>query len=304
MSSREVNHAVPAEPDRGEPNRMTTGPLPPLRAAVDELSIGVALAVGLFLYLQRPSVRRRTVLAALPWLAVGVALHALRGIVAYPDAARAVLGIPWVYLLAATLAGLARLIVGEVVGSGARSLRPYYIGVAGIGALLPPATALIARAGTVAPERLAVWLLVPVMAGAATGLLMIGLGLWLPELRYFAGGTGAAVLFGLTLDGIGTALAFGFGTRIGAPVGLLPGADAVLPVPAGTPLPVPAGTPLAVASALVWLRLAVGIGALGLLTALAGRRPAAAERGLELATVVSVVVAANTFLFALGRGIA
>lgn len=275
---------------------MTTGLTPPPQAVARQFAlgalVGVAVAVGLFLSLQRPAIRRTTVLATLPWVAVGVALHALRGIVAYPGAARVVLGLPWVYLLAATLAGLAWLLATEMTDPAARALRPYYVGTAGMGALLPPAAALAARAGVVAPERFAVWLLVPILAGVVTYLLMLGLGLWLPELGYFAGPTGAAVLFGLALDGIGTALAFGFGERIAAPVSLLPGPAAVLPLPGGHPL--------AVAWAVVWLRLAVGIGALGVLAALGRWRPAAAERGLELATLVSVVVAANTFLFALG----
>lgn len=260
--------------------------------------VGGALAVGLLLHLQRPTVDRAAVLASLPWLVVGVALHALRGIVGYPDAVAGVLRFPWTYLLAATLAGLAWLVVATVVDPGAQAICPHYVGVAGIGALLPPTTVLAVHAGAAGPRLLVVWLVVPIVASLVTYVLMIGLGLLMPDTGYFARSLGAVVIFGLALDGVGTALAlaFGFGPGVGAPIGFPVGPAAVLPLSLTRPL--------TVAGVAVWLRLVVAVSVLGLLAAINRWRPAAAERGLELATVASIVVAANTFLFVLAGGFA
>lgn len=264
--------------------------LTPDRIVVGAL-VGVALAVGLVLSLQRPAVDRAAVLASLPWLVVGVTLDALGGVVEYPAMATRVVRAPWAYLLAATLGGLAWLLVTSVVEPESRAVRPHYVGTAGIGALLPTTAVLVVHAGVTAPERLVVWLVAPVVAAVVTYVVMIGLGLCMPNSGYFAGTTGAAVTFGLALDGIGTALAFGFGMAVVSPPG-----------PLGA-LPGPIPPALIVAWALVWLRLVVAVGAIGVLSALERRRPAAAERGLELLTVVCVAVAANTYLLALGGGL-
>ena len=252
--------------------------------------VGAGVAVGLLLYLDRPTVDRRVVLASLPWVAAGTALTALRGIVGYPPPLAVLLGLPWAYLLAGTLGGLVWMLVASVVDR--RGIRPHYFGVTGAGVLLALTAALVVRGAVVAPTVLAGWLAVPLVAALATYVVLIGLGLWLPDAGYFAGTAGAAVVFGLVLDGAGTALAFGLGNRIASPIGV--------PVGAIDPLVGGGAHPLVVAWAVVWVRLVVAVAVLVGLTALDRARPRVAERGLELATVASVAVAANTFLFAVG----
>ncbi|MFB6302331.1 MAG: hypothetical protein ABEH78_05660 [Haloferacaceae archaeon] len=275
---------------------MSTVLLSPENLPVGAL-VAVALAVGLFLYLERPAIGRATVLASLPWITAGVALHALTGIVDYPDALARVLRLPWAYLLAATLAGMVWLLA-SIVGGGAWTVRSQYFGVMGLGVLLPPTATLVLRGG-VAPVWVAVWLVVPILAALLTYALLIGLGLWLPESWYFSGSMGATVTFGLATDGVGTALAFAMGTRIATPVRLPLGPE-TLPLGPGTALPGPVSYPMAVAGAVIWTRLVVAVGVILFLTVVDRWRPAAAERTLELAAVASVVVAANALLFALG----
>lgn len=252
--------------------------------------VGTGLAVGVLVYLDRPAVDRTVVLASLPWIAAGVALTALRGMVGYPEPLAVLLGFPWAYLLAGTLGGLVWVFVASVVDR--RGARPHYFGVAGFGTLFALTAALVVRGAVIAPVVLAVWLAVPLVAALATAVVLVGLGLWLPDAGYFADAAGAVVIFGLVLDGTGTALAFGFGNRIASPLRF--------PVGVIDPLLGGGAHPLAVAWAVVLVRLALGVAVLLGLTALDRTRPAAAERGLELATVLTAVVAANTFLFALG----
>lgn len=256
--------------------------------------LGAAAAVGSLLYLRRSPVGRRTVIASLPWVAVGVALHAVRGVVAYPAVFSPVLDPPWVYLLVATLGGLVWVLLGSlVVGTGRR---PHYFAAAGFGTLVPPTSALVVYGSVTAPEVLVLWLTVPLVATLVTYVVMLALGLWLPDSGYFAGSAGAVVVFALAVDGIGRALAVGLGRPFAASVGLTRAVDAAL---LGL-----VETPFTAVSTAVWFRLAFAVAVIGLLTALARRWPRAAERGLELTTVATVLVAANTFLLALGGGLA
>lgn len=275
-----------------------SGPLAPLgveHLVVVGLAV-VALAVGAFLYLQRPTVDRATVLASLPWAAVGVALHALRGLVGYPDFLFPVLDFPWVYLLAATLGGLAWILLAATVDREKRPVYPHYFAVTGVGVLVPLMTVLFVRGGLHTPALLALWLAVPIVAVLVTYVMLIGFGLWMPNSGYFAGSAAVAVTFALALDGIGTAIAFGVGEQVAPPVGLSRAVDALLP--AGV------ADPLAVVWVTVWLRLVIAVAVISALTALGRRQPRVAERGLDLATVVTGVVAANTFLGVLGGGFA
>lgn len=258
--------------------------------------VAVATAVGAYLYLQRPPIGRATVLATLPWIVVGVALHALRVMVGYPEVVLPVMAFPWIYLLTGALAGLVWILLASVLAPGRRAVCPHYFGVMGIGVLLPLTVVLVVRGIGVAPEVLVAWLAVPLVAAVVTYVVMIGLGLWMPDCGYFAGSAGAAVTYGLAIDGIATALAFGFGARIAAPIGFPVVVEAV-PVDWLT-------QSMAVVWATVWLRLVFAVALLLALTAIDRWRPAVAERGLELTTVLTAVVAANTFLFALGGGFA
>lgn len=267
-------------------------PLPP-GVPVGDLVVGTALAVGLFVYLRRSPVGRPTVVASVPWAALAVALHALRGVLDYPAVVAPALERPWVYPFVAALAGLAWVFIGSMLAGRPRVTRPHYFGMLGVGALLPPATVLVVGGDVTAPTLLVGWLVVPLLASLVTYVVMIGMGLWLPDAGYFGGLPGAVVVFALAVDGIGRALAFGVGGAAASPAGLDTLAAAL-----------GYATPVTVVSAAVWLRLAAAIAVIGVLTALARRRPQAAERGLELTTVVAGLVAANTFLLTLGGGFA
>ncbi|MFB6157724.1 MAG: hypothetical protein ABEJ34_07780 [Haloferacaceae archaeon] len=132
--------------------------------------------------------------------------------------------------------------------------------------------------GVTAPDLLVVWLAVPLVALLVTYVVMLGLGLWLPESGYFAGSVGAVLVFSLAVDGVGRALAVGLRRSTASP----------LVGPARAVLPRGALDPFAAVSATVWLRLALAVAVLGALAAVARRRPRAAE---------------HTFPFALGGGL-
>ncbi|MFB6096745.1 MAG: hypothetical protein ABEJ74_05100 [Haloferacaceae archaeon] len=248
-----------------------------------------ALFVAALLYLQRPAVTHGTVVAWLPWLVAGGVLHALRGVVGYPAVVASVFELPWVYLLTATVGGFGWTLITQFASSrGAREFVPHYFGLMGVGLLLAPGVLLIVSAGAASPQTLFVWALVPVVAGILTYLTLIALGLWMPSPTYFAGSAGAAVVYGVALNGIVAALAIGVGGQA-APPWLVVLASAVARLD-------PVTYPLALVSGAVWVRLALGIAAIRLLAALGRSHDALAQRGLDLAIVASVVLSANAFL--------
>lgn len=254
-----------------------------------------ALFVGALLYVQRPRVTHGTVVASLPWLIAGGVLHALRGVIGYPEVVLPVFEVPWVYLLTATIGGFAFTLIRQFSSSrGGDEFTPHYFGLMGVGLLLAPLVLLIVSAGATSPQTLFVWALVPVVAGIVTYLTLIALGLWMPSPTYFAGSAGVVVIYGVTLNGIVAALAIGLGDQA-APQWLATLASSLAQHQLVT-------YPMALVAGAIWVRLAIGIVAIRLLAALGRTHQSLAERGLDLAIVSSIVLSANSFLLGLVGG--
>ncbi|MFB6169574.1 MAG: hypothetical protein ABEJ06_00350 [Haloarculaceae archaeon] len=255
----------------------------------------LAASVGLLLAVQRTRLSRKSVFAWLPWFGTGAALHALHGAVGYPDLVRPLLGSPWVYLLAASVAGIAWTLLTQLTSSEkGRAAVTRYFGVMGLGTLLPPVVLLIVQRGITSPTRLVLWVAVPVVSVVVTYCLLLSLGLWLPNPAYFAGFAGGIVIFGAAVEAITTAVALGVGGQPATPVVLT--LTTRLADLGGLAVPV------ALVAVAVWLRLAVGVAVVVGLELLDRSHPVLAERGLKAATVGSLVVAANTFMLALAGG--
>lgn len=255
----------------------------------------VAGAVGLLLVIQRPSITRRSVFAALPWLVTGAVLHALYWSVDYPDLVEPMLRSPWAYVLLATVGGMAWTLLTQLTSTHETPAAvARYFGLMGLGVLLPPLVLLIIEAGLASPTGLMVWVAIPVAAMVVTYVLVFSLGIWLPNPVYFAGVTGAAVIFGVVVDGLATALSLGLGTRVASPALL---ALTELVAQFG-----PVTAPLALVGLTLWLRLIAGIAVLVVLEFVERSHPVLAERGLKVATVASVVLSANTVMVALAGG--
>ncbi|MFB6101963.1 MAG: DUF63 family protein [Haloplanus sp.] len=182
--------------------------LPPLPFL---LALLVALAaVAGFLVRRRPAVTERVVLAFVPWMMLGSALHVLYVVDVLPAAVRPLAGTPAVYLSVAALAGTAWL----VADAAPRDTAPI-LGLVGAGAFLPVvAVALAAGAGR-GSLRL----------GPAVGILVAAAGVaaatWALLRRVRPGVTatgriGALAVAAHALDGVSTAVGvdlLGFGER-------------------------------------------------------------------------------------------
>lgn len=254
-----------------------------------------ALFVGILLYMQRPPVTHRAVVASLPWFIAGGVFHALQGVVGYPAAVLPLLELPWAYLVAVTLGGFAWTLIAQFASSrDARGFVPHYFGTMGVGLLLAPTVLLIVHAGAMSPRTLFVWGLIPVVAGILTYLILIALGLWMPSPTYFAGAAGVVVIYGVTLNGIVAALALELGGQA-PPTWLVELASQVARSQW-------ISYPLALITGAIWVRLAIGIAVIRGLALLGRSHQVAAERGLDIAIVLSIVLTANAFLLGLTGG--
>ena len=197
--------------------------LPPLPYLLG-LAVGVA-AVAVALRRQAPAVAEATVLALVPWMAAGSALHALYVIDAAPVSVRPLLGAPAVYVstfvaLGAVWAAADRRATDP--GTVAR-----WIGLVGAVAFGLAAVAVLVAGG----ELGLVWPLV----GLVVATLVTAIG-WLALVRVAptaaaTGRVGVLVLGAHALDGVSTAVGvdvLGFGERT-------PASRFVLDVAAGLP---------------------------------------------------------------------
>lgn len=255
----------------------------------------LAAGVALLLYVQRLEPSRRGVFAWLPWLGTGAALHALGGDLGYPDVVWPLLRSPWVYVLVASIGGIAWTMLVQVTADESEPANvPRYFGLGGLGALLPPLVLLIVQQGVVSPTRLVLWVAAPMVAVVVTYGLLVCLGLWLPGPAYFAGFAGGLILFGAALEAITLALAFGLEGDVTSPIAVALATNVAWLGPGAVPL-------LALVFA-VWVRLAFGVGVLVVLEALRRPHPVLAERGLKVATVGTLALSTNTFMLALADG--
>lgn len=197
--------------------------LPPLPHLV-VLAVAVVL-VGAGLYVRRPSVDARLVLAFAPWMAAGSGLHVLYVLDALPTPVSPFGGTPAVYLAVGALAGAVWLVADRIAEGrvGGRDVPPERrsslpVGVVGVGGvvLLAPTVAIAllegAESGTLELFWPAIGLVVTVPVTVATWAALTRLA---PGARE-AGSVGVLVVFSHALDGVSTAIGveiLGFGER-------------------------------------------------------------------------------------------
>lgn len=212
--------------------------VPPVYLAV--LLVGTVLLVAL-LYAIRPPVTQKTVLAFVPWMISGAALHVFYQLgqfynaQVYPSAVRPLFSAPAVYLTT-FLAMTAIWVVSAILGMGEQSrtkgkdIIAQYLGITGIGVMVALVGLLVwhgldprVGANTTMFRRL-----LPVLgfiaAMVVAFVVYILVGAWrtyiIAEARY----VGALVLFAHALDGITTAIGvdiLGVGERSALPAAII-----------------------------------------------------------------------------------
>jgi uncharacterized membrane protein len=173
------------------------------------------VVVGAVLYVIHPPVTQRTVLALVPWVVTGAALHVFYQLGAaveaqlYPDLLAPLFSAPAVYVTTFVVAGLV-WIFAVMVGSalGGRHTAMMYLGGVGTG-IATLLLVLLVWQGTqlaVGPLRPFVPVLSVIIAGVATFVLYMLLGTWRTYVIAEARLSGALVLFAHVLDGISTSI--------------------------------------------------------------------------------------------------
>ncbi|MFB6300625.1 MAG: DUF63 family protein [Halobacteriales archaeon] len=204
--------------------------IPPLPYLVG-LLVGIGVVLGL-LRRRRPDVSSRTVVALVPWMVSGAALHVIYQIDAAPAVVRPLLGTPAVYVFTAIVGGGIWLMADHTT-DGSTSTTAIWLGGTGTIAALAAVGALI----TIGRSLTLVWPTVGLVLAAIVTIGMIVLLRWTePTMMAVTGRAGAIVLFAHALDGISTAIGvdvLGFGERTPAArlimvaAGKLPTADLI-----------------------------------------------------------------------------
>lgn len=181
----------------------TLGQLP-LPSGPGSLVIGSVLVAALLFY-RRPPVTWSVLYALVPWLFAGSALYVLLLIDAYPPETAARLSMPGAYLAPFLLAGLAWVLLLELLPEGrVQGEIDRYLGAMGIGAVAVLFPVVVLAGGTVEFSRL-VWLFtVPIVAGVVALVVVVLFGLWHPDAAAYAGFSGGLLVFGHMLDGLAT----------------------------------------------------------------------------------------------------
>ena len=167
----------------------------------------IAALVGAAIGYVSPRVTQSTVVAFVPWMAVGGALHvvAVQGVVGEPM--RHLLEAPAVYLTTAVLAGIVWLLaVREPLDLGSPHESAVVLGGVGVLALVIPVVAIVAAAaarGTLAPTWPAVGL---VLAVALTAIVWWAMARAVPTAVHDTGWAGLVVVFAHVLDGVSTTI--------------------------------------------------------------------------------------------------
>lgn len=178
------------------------------------LVVGTIVAVAM-IYTLQPPISERFVLALVPWVLCGAALHVfyqlgeLYAVQIYPRSVEALFAAPSVYVttfLAMAFVWIVSLVVGGGLGAHERSSQ--YVGGTGLGVAVVLMLLLIWQSldPVVGPLRIVVPLAAVVLSMAVTFVVYIGLGAWRTYVIAEARVAGAMVLFAHTLDGITTAI--------------------------------------------------------------------------------------------------
>ena len=182
------------------------------------LAVGTAVVLAL-LYAVQPPVSQRTVLAFLPWMISGAALHVfyqlgeLYQVQIYPPVAEPFFSAPAVYLT--TFIGMSGIwVISSIIGMGAQSSVSgsdkvaQYLGALGLGVMIP-LVGLIFWQGldpAVGPMEPVMPLVGIITTMVVTFVVYIIIGTWRTHIIAQARLVGALVLFAHLLDGITTAI--------------------------------------------------------------------------------------------------
>jgi uncharacterized membrane protein len=170
------------------------------------------VAVAVAVRRTTPAVAADRILAFVPWIVLGSALHVLYVVDALPAAARPLAGTPAVYLSVGVV-GVGTWVAADATLDGAAVARSLAL-VGGVLAFAAVAAvfAVGSAAGTLSPAVPAVALVIGI---ALAGVVWTALTRGLPATRR-TGALGALAVFGHTLDGVSTAIGIdvlGFGER-------------------------------------------------------------------------------------------
>ncbi len=167
--------------------------------------LGGLLIVSLGLLRDDPPVTSWTVLALLPWMAAGGALHVLYVQQIVNDPLRHLLGTPAVYALTAILAGVSWLVARrKPVGNAVPRPVPVVLGGLGVITLALPTLVIVGTAldrGTFAPG----WSIVAVVGSVVlTAVVWFALVRGLPAVAETTGVVGLSLVFAHVLDAVST----------------------------------------------------------------------------------------------------
>lgn len=164
---------------------------------------GVAAAV---LVRREVRVTDRHVLAAVPWMVAGAALHVLYVLDAVPAALEPLAGSPMVYLTVATVLALLWIVGLRVAEVETRLDVPMVVGGVGVGVALLSFVAVVWSA--IGDHQLALgWPVIGlVVTVALTAAVYLGMRRWLARTLTVSGATGVIVVFGQVFDAVTTAI--------------------------------------------------------------------------------------------------
>lgn len=174
--------------------------LPPLPYLL-VLAVGL-VGVGVGVSRRNLPVDERHVLALVPWIVTGSAVHVLYVVGALPPLVRPLGGTPAVYATVAVVAGGAWLVADAALDDGATARA---LGVAGLAVVVPICGAAVAvglARGTFSPLWPGVALVVSLVVGPAAWWLLRRA---VPRVAV-AGTVGALAIVGHVLDGVSTAV--------------------------------------------------------------------------------------------------
>ncbi|SDK05764.1 DUF63 family protein [Natronorubrum texcoconense] len=168
----------------------------------------VLAGVIALLWALEPPVTDQTVLAFVPWMMFGSALHVLHRLEAYPDQFETLFATPTVYLVTAIIAGGSWIVGIFLYAGGLQSTIERFVGVAGT-AFFTVFTMVILNIGWEEGTFELFWPVISVVvAGIVTAVAWIALSLWFTDVAATTSATGALVVFGHALDGVSTAIGY------------------------------------------------------------------------------------------------
>jgi len=170
--------------------------------------------VGSFLYAVRPNIRQSTVVAIVPWIISGAALHVfyqigkIYQVQLYPSYIAPLFSAPSVYLTMFINMGLVWILVEMVTPQGNDEKIAQFLGVIGVGVMIPLIgligwQGLDEQVGPIQP----VWPILGLIGSfAATFVVYTLVGLWRTSVLARARYTGGVIIFAHMFDGITTTI--------------------------------------------------------------------------------------------------